>query len=191
MPNLPGLSLRDAELLFNLSLQCNGHLISHGIRPIVFEILDDETDEEEATKRQIDEQIKKEKAAIFQETVNQAQREAETESPHGFDPDEVDFGDDQDEDVDVLEKDDDDDDVVMEVGEMRKMRKMRINKRKQTQNLRSWDDFRNGHTIWTLLARRSPQRDWSIVMQTKLRPKSSTMASWPIFCCSAIITTIE
>ena len=102
---------------FSLCLQCNGHLISHGIRPIVFEIIDDETDEEEETKRQRDEQIKKEEEAIFQETVNQAQREAEAEadSQYGFDPDEVDFGDDQDEDMEISEKADDD--AAMEVDE--------------------------------------------------------------------------
>ena len=63
----------------------------------MFEIIDDDTDEDEETKRQIDGQIKKEQDAIFQETVYQAQREAETQSQFSFDPDEVDYGDEQNE----------------------------------------------------------------------------------------------
>ena len=78
--------LSETPNCFSFCLQCHGLLISHGIRPIVFEIIDDETDEEEETKRQLEEQIKKEEEAIFQETVNQAQREAEAESDsqYGF-----------------------------------------------------------------------------------------------------------
>ena len=68
-------------------------------------------------KRQLDEQIKKEEEAIFQEMANQAQREAEAEadSQYGFNPDEVDFGDDQDEEMEVSEKGGDD--AAMEVDE--------------------------------------------------------------------------
>ena len=78
--------LSETPNCFSFCLQCHGFLISHGIRPIVFEIIDDETDEEEETKRQLEEQIKKEEEAIFQEMVNQAQREAEAESDsqYGF-----------------------------------------------------------------------------------------------------------
>ena len=76
--------------------------MSHGIRPIVFEIIED-TDEEEETKRQLDEQIKTEKDAMFQDTVYRAQQEAEAQSQAsgGFDHAEVDYGDDQDEDDDI------------------------------------------------------------------------------------------
>ena len=103
---------------FSVCLQCHGHLISHGIKPIVFEIIDDETDEEEETKRQLEEQIKREEEAIFQETVNQAQRESEgeSESQFGFDPDEVDFGDEQDDEMEATDAPNDDD-VIMEVDE--------------------------------------------------------------------------
>ena len=84
---------------------------------IVFEIIDDETDEEEETKRQVEEQITKEKEAIFQETVNQAQREAEaeSESQFGFDPDEVDFGDEQDDEMETSKKGNDE--AAMDVDE--------------------------------------------------------------------------
>ena len=109
--------LSETPNCFSVCLQCRGHLISHGIKPIVFEIIDDETDEEEETKRQLEEQIKKEKEAIFQETVNQAQREAEAESERqfGFDSDEVDFGDEQDDEMETSEKGDDE--AAMDVDE--------------------------------------------------------------------------
>ena len=108
--------LSETPNCFSFCLQCHGLLISHGIRLIVFEIIDDETDEEEETKRQLEEQIKKEEEEpIFQETVNQAQREAEAESDsqYGFDPDEVDFSDEQEDEMETSEKGDDE--AAMEV----------------------------------------------------------------------------
>ena len=55
--------LSETPNCFSFCLQCHGLLISHGIRPIVFEIIDDETDEEEETKRQLEEQIKKRRSS--------------------------------------------------------------------------------------------------------------------------------
>ena len=117
MSHLSGLSLRDTELLLRLSPMPRTLDFPHGIKPIVFEIFDDETDEEEEARRQLEEQIKREEEAIFQETVNQAQREAEaeSESQFGFGPDEVDFGYEQDDEMETSGKGDDE--AAMEVDE--------------------------------------------------------------------------
>ena len=48
--------LKETPNCFSICLYCNGLMVSHGIRPPVFEIIDNDTDGE---KRQIDEQIRK------------------------------------------------------------------------------------------------------------------------------------
>ena len=109
--------LKETLNCFSLCLHCNGLWVSDGIRPLVFEIIDDDTDEDEETKRQIDGQIKKEQDAIFQETVYQAQREAETQSQFSFDPDEVDYGDEQNEGDETFISVHDEKDVPMDVDD--------------------------------------------------------------------------
>ena len=77
--------------------------MSHGMCPLVFEIIDDDTDEEEESKRKLEEEIRKNNEAIFQNTVDRAQKEAEEEAEtesHGFDMAEVDFGNDEEMEVD-------------------------------------------------------------------------------------------
>ena len=49
-------NVKETPNCFSICLYCNGLMVSHGIRPPVFEIIDNDTDEE---KRQIDEQIRK------------------------------------------------------------------------------------------------------------------------------------
>lgn len=79
-------------------------MVSQGLRLLVFEIIDDAEDEDTETKRKVDGQFKKEKDAIFKETIDQAQREAETQSQYSFNQDEVDYDDEEPEDEDVVMK---------------------------------------------------------------------------------------
>ena len=117
----PACCLSETPNCFSFCLQCHGLLISHGIRPIVFEIIDDETDAEEETKRQLEEQIKKEEEAIFHKKRSIRPKERQKRNQianmvlNGFDPDEVDFGDEQDDEMETSEKGDDE--VAMEVDE--------------------------------------------------------------------------
>lgn len=97
--------LSETPLCFSICLHCHGTLVSHGMCPIVFEIIDDDTDEEEESKRKLEEEIRKNNEAIFQNTVDRAQKEAEEEAEtesHGCYMTEVDFGDDEETEVDDI-----------------------------------------------------------------------------------------
>jgi hypothetical protein len=60
-------------------------LESHGIRPYRRDDPVDEEDEDEATKKQIDEEIRKANESMFKDTVHEAQENAETRSQFDFD----------------------------------------------------------------------------------------------------------
>ena len=88
--------------------------------PLVFEIIDDDTDEEEESKRKLEEEIRKNNEAIFQNTVDRAQKEAEEEAEtesHGFDMAEVDFGNDEEMEVDDVPEEEEEANAAMDLDE--------------------------------------------------------------------------
>jgi len=59
----------------------------------------EEEDEEETTKRQIDEEIRRHKETIFKDVVNEAKEDAAQDNDYGFDPSEVDYDEEGDEEM--------------------------------------------------------------------------------------------
>jgi hypothetical protein len=88
-------------------------LESQGIRPYRLDDPVDEEDEDEATKKQIDEEIRKAHETMFKDTVHEAQESAETQSNFGFDTSEVDYGEEDEE----MKEEDEPEDVEIEVDE--------------------------------------------------------------------------
>ena len=117
--------LKETPTTFAICLECWTALESHGIKP--YRIIEEE-DEEEATKRQIDEEVRRQNETIFKDMVNEAQESAAQDNDYGFDPNEVDYdeGDeemkeeDEDEEVAVDEEEDDVGDAEA-AGEAEKM----------------------------------------------------------------------
>ena len=119
--------IRETPSIFSVCLYCSAILDSHGIRPFRMDFPAEE-DEEETTKEEIDEQVRKLKEEMFKETIDKAkeqQDKSETQSQFDFDMSEVDFDDDADqemenEDEENVEEDEDMDPEVTESHEKAK-----------------------------------------------------------------------
>ena len=82
--------LTETPMKFSVCVGCWTQLESHGLMP--YRLDDQADDEDEDTKRQIDEKIRKTNESMFKDTVHEAQENAETQSQFGFDASEVDYG---------------------------------------------------------------------------------------------------
>ena len=80
----------------------------------------EEEDEEVTTNRQLDEEIRRNKETIFKDVVHEAQEGASQDNDYGFDPNEVDYDEEGDEEMDEAEDDEEvvaDDEEEEEAGE--------------------------------------------------------------------------
>jgi hypothetical protein len=102
--------LKETPTVFAICLECWPALESHGIKP--YRIIEAE-DEEETTKRQIDEEVRRHKETIFKDVVNEAQESAAQDNDYGFDPSEVDY----DEGDEEMKEEDDDEEVAVDEEE--------------------------------------------------------------------------
>ena len=100
--------LQETPTKFAICLECWTALESHGIKP--YRII-------EATKRQIDEEIRRQNETIFKEMFNEAQESAANDD-YGFNPDEVDYNEgdeemaeEQEEDEEIVVDDEEEDDT--------------------------------------------------------------------------------
>ena len=109
--------LKETPTVFAICLACWTALESHGLKP--YRIIEEE-DEEATTNRQIDEEIRRNKETIFKDVVNEAQEGASQDNDYGFDPNEVDYDEEGDEEMDEAEDDEEvvaDDEEEEEAGE--------------------------------------------------------------------------
>ena len=109
--------LKETPTVFAICLACWTALESHGLKP--YRIIEEE-DEEATTNRQIDEEIRRNKETIFKDVVNEAQEGATQDNDYGFDPNEVDYDEEGDEEMDEAEDDEEvvaDDEEEEEAGE--------------------------------------------------------------------------
>ena len=74
-----------------------------------------EDDEDEATKKEIDEEVRRQEESLFKDTVHQAQENVSESNDYGFNPDEVDYNEGDDEEMDQEEEAQQEDDEI--VGE--------------------------------------------------------------------------
>ena len=103
--------LKETPTKFAICLECWTALESYGIKP--YRIIEEE-DEDEATKRQIDEEVRRQNETIFKETVDEAQESAAKEyDSYGFDPNEVDY----DEGDEEMNEEQEDEEIVVEKDE--------------------------------------------------------------------------
>ena len=103
--------LKETPTKFAICLECWTALESYGIKP--YRIIEEE-DEDEATKRQIDEEIRRQNETIFKETANEAQEStAKDYDNYGFNPDEVDGEGDE----EMKEEEEEDEEIVVDEGE--------------------------------------------------------------------------
>ena len=86
--------LNETPTKFSVCLGCWTELESFGIKPYRFQSQDD-SNEDETTKKEIDEEVRRQNDSMFEETVNEAKENVEKEDDHGFNPDDVDYGDDE------------------------------------------------------------------------------------------------
>ena len=110
--------LNETPTKLAVCLGCWTELESCGIRP--YRLQAPEDDEDEATKKELDEEVRRQEESLFKDTVHQAQENVPESNDYGFNPDEVDYneGDDeemaqeeetQQEDDEIVEEEDDDD----------------------------------------------------------------------------------
>ena len=109
--------LKETPTVFAICLACWTALESHGLKP--YRIIEEE-DEEVTTKQQLDEEIRRNKETIFKDVVHEAQEGASQDNDYGFDPNEVDYDEEGDEEMDEAEDDEEvvaDDEEEEEAGE--------------------------------------------------------------------------
>ena len=109
--------LKETPTVFAICLACWTALESHGFKP--YRIIEEE-DEEVTTKQQLDEEIRRNKETIFKDVVHEAQEGASQDNDYGFDPNEVDYDEEGDEEMDEAEDDEEvvaDDEEEEEAGE--------------------------------------------------------------------------
>jgi len=102
--------LKETPTIFAICLECWTALESHGLKP--YRIIEEE-DEDEATKKHIDEEIRRQKETLFKDVVHEAQESAANDTDYGFDPSEVDY----DEGDEEMQEDDDDEEVAVDEPE--------------------------------------------------------------------------
>ena len=109
--------LKETPTVFAICLACWTALESHGLKP--YRIIEEE-DEEVTTKQQLDEEIRRNKETIFKDVVHEAQEGVSQDNDYGFDPNEVDYDEEGDEEMDEAEDDEEvvaDDEEEEEAGE--------------------------------------------------------------------------
>ena len=85
-----------------MCLVCWTELESCGIRP--YRLQAPEDDEDEATKKELDEEVRRQEESLFKDTVHQAQENVSESNDYGFNPDEVDYNEGDDEEMDQKRK---------------------------------------------------------------------------------------
>ena len=93
-------------------LVCWTELESCGIRP--YRLQAPEDDEDEATKKELDEEVRRQEESLFKDTVNQAQENVSESNDYGFNPDEVDYNEGDDEEMDQEEEAQQEEDEIIE-----------------------------------------------------------------------------
>ena len=91
---------------------CWTELESCGIRP--YRLQAPEDDEDEATKKELDEEVRRQEESLFKDTVNQAQENVSESNDYGFNPDEVDYNEGDDEEMDQEEEAQQEEDEIIE-----------------------------------------------------------------------------
>ena len=104
--------LNETPTKLAVCLVCWTELESCGIRP--YRLQAPEDDEDEATKKEIDEEVRRQEESLFKDTVNQAQENASESNDYGFNPDEVDYNEGDDEEMDQEEEAQQEDDEIVE-----------------------------------------------------------------------------
>ena len=69
---------------------------------------------DEASKKELDEEVRRQQESLFKDTVNQAQENVSESNDYGFNPDEVDYNEGDDEEMDQEEEAQQEDDEIVE-----------------------------------------------------------------------------
>ena len=104
--------LNETPTTLSVCLTCWTELESHGLRPYQIQAPDD--NEEEATKNVIDEEVRRQEESLFKDTVREAGENVPEQDDYGFNPDEVDYEEGEDEEMDQEEETQQDDEIVEE-----------------------------------------------------------------------------
>ena len=104
--------LNETPTKLAVCLVCWTELESCGIRP--YRLQAPEDDEDEATKKELDEEVRRQEESLFKDTVNQAQENVSESNDYGFNPDEVDYNEGNDEEMDQEEEAQQEDDEIVE-----------------------------------------------------------------------------
>ena len=104
--------LNETPTKLAVCLVCWTELESCGIRP--YRLQAPEDDEDEATKKELDEEVRRQEESLFKDTVNQAQENVSESNDYGFNPDEVDYNEGDDEEMDQEEEAQQEDDEIVE-----------------------------------------------------------------------------
>ena len=73
-----------------------------------------EDDEDEATKKELNEEVRRQEESLCKDTVNQAQENVSESNDYGFNPDEVDYNEGDDEEMDQEEEAQQEEDEIVE-----------------------------------------------------------------------------
>ena len=104
--------LNETPTKLAVCLVCWTELESCGIRP--YRLQAPEDDEDEATKKELDEEVRRQEESLFKDTVHQAQENVSESNDCGFSPDEVDYNEGDDEEMDQEEETQQEDDEIVE-----------------------------------------------------------------------------
>ena len=104
--------LNETPTKLAVCLVCWTELESCGIRP--YRLQAPEDDEDEATKKELDEEVRRQEESLFKDTVHQAQENVSESNDYGFNPDEVDYNEGDDEEMDQEEETQQEDDEIVE-----------------------------------------------------------------------------
>ena len=74
-------------------------------------------DEDEATKKELDEEVRRQEESLFKDTVHQAQENVPESNDYGFNPDEVDYNEGDDDEMEQEEETQQEDDEIVEEEE--------------------------------------------------------------------------
>ena len=103
--------LNETPTKLAVCLVCWTELESCGIRP--YRLQAPEDDEDEATKKELDEEVRRQEESLFKDTVHQAQENVSESNDYGFNPDEVDYNEGDDEEMDQEEETQQEDDEIV------------------------------------------------------------------------------
>ena len=107
--------LNETPTKFSVCLECWTELESHGVRPYRIRPQQEE-DADEANRKELDEEVRRQEESMFNDTVHEAQETAK-QNDYGFNPDEVDYDEEDEEMKQEAEEDEivEDEDEEMEV----------------------------------------------------------------------------